>query len=89
VKQRGKVLKEYYSTARGGGRRLRARNTRSSTDSSTGIFTNHAARTRRSVGRHVTRVNSTNVLDEGLRIGEIGRQMNSKVRLVKIGVYRK
>jgi hypothetical protein len=37
----------------------------------------------------VMRVNSTNVLDEGLRIGEIGRQMNSKVRLVKIGVYRK
>jgi hypothetical protein len=37
----------------------------------------------------VTRVNSTNVLDEGLRIGEIGRRMNSKVRLVEIGVYRK
>jgi hypothetical protein len=37
----------------------------------------------------VTRVNSTNVLDEGLRIGEIGRQMNSKVKLVEIGVYRK
>jgi hypothetical protein len=37
----------------------------------------------------VTRVNSTNVLDDGLRIGEIGHQMNSKVRLVKIGVYRK
>jgi hypothetical protein len=37
----------------------------------------------------VTMVNSTNVLDEGLRIGEIGRQMNSKVRLVEIGVYRK
>jgi hypothetical protein len=31
----------------------------------------------------------TNVLDEGLRIGEIGRRMNSKVRLVEIGVYRK
>jgi hypothetical protein len=31
----------------------------------------------------VTRVNSTNVLDEGLRIGEIGRRMNSKVNLVK------
>jgi hypothetical protein len=29
----------------------------------------------------VTRVNSTNVLDEGLRIGEIGRQMNSKVKI--------
>jgi hypothetical protein len=37
----------------------------------------------------VTRVNSTNVLNEGLRIGEIGRQMNSKVKLVEIGVYRK
>jgi hypothetical protein len=29
--------------------------------------------------RRVTRVNSTNVLDEGLRIGGIGRRMNSKV----------
>jgi hypothetical protein len=37
----------------------------------------------------LTRVNSTNVLNEGLRIGEIGRQMNLKVRLVEIGVYRK
>jgi hypothetical protein len=37
----------------------------------------------------LTRVNSTNVLDEGLRIGEIGRRMNSKVKLVEIGVYRK
>jgi hypothetical protein len=37
----------------------------------------------------VTRVNSTNVLDEGLRIGEIGRRMNSKVKLVEIGVCRK
>jgi hypothetical protein len=37
----------------------------------------------------LTRVNSTNVLDEGLRIGEIGRRMNSKVKLVKIGVCRK
>jgi hypothetical protein len=37
----------------------------------------------------LTRVNSANVLDEGLRIGEIGRRMNSKVRLVEIGVYRK
>jgi hypothetical protein len=27
----------------------------------------------------LTRVNSTNVLDEGIRIGGIGRQMNSKV----------
>jgi hypothetical protein len=38
---------------------------------------------------YLTRVNSTNVLDEGLRIGETGRRMNSKVRLVEIGVYRK
>jgi hypothetical protein len=37
----------------------------------------------------VTRVNSTNVLNEGLRIGEIGRRMNSKVKLVEIDVYRK
>jgi hypothetical protein len=37
----------------------------------------------------LTRVNSTNVLDEGLRIGEIGRWMNSKVKLVEIGVYQK
>jgi hypothetical protein len=37
----------------------------------------------------LTRVNMTNVLNEGLRIGEIGRQMNSKVKLVEIGVYRK
>jgi hypothetical protein len=37
----------------------------------------------------VTRVNSTNVLDEGLRIGERGRQMNSKVKLVEISMYRK
>jgi hypothetical protein len=27
------------------------------------------------------RVNSTNVLDEGLRIGGIGHQMNSKVKI--------
>jgi hypothetical protein len=27
----------------------------------------------------VTRVNSTNILDEGLRIGGIGHRMNSKV----------
>jgi hypothetical protein len=39
--------------------------------------------------RRLTRVNSTNVLDEGLRIGEIGRRMNSKVKLVKQGFYRK
>jgi hypothetical protein len=37
----------------------------------------------------VTRVNLANVLDEGLRIGEIGRRMNSKVKLVEIGVCRK
>jgi hypothetical protein len=37
----------------------------------------------------LTRVNSTNVLDEGLRIGEIGCRMNSKVKLVEIGVCRK
>jgi hypothetical protein len=37
----------------------------------------------------LTRVNSTNVLDEGLRIGEIGRRMNSKLRLVEISVRRK
>jgi hypothetical protein len=41
------------------------------------------------VATKVTRVNSTNVLDEGLRIGEIGHRMNSKVKLVEIGVYRK
>jgi hypothetical protein len=39
------------------------------------------------LGRLVTRVNSTNVLDEGLRIGEIGRQMNLKVKSVKQGLY--
>jgi hypothetical protein len=37
----------------------------------------------------VTRVNSINVLDEGLRIGGKGRRMNSKVKLVEIGVCRK
>jgi hypothetical protein len=31
----------------------------------------------------VTRVNSTNVLDEGLRIGGRGSQMNSKVKSIK------
>jgi hypothetical protein len=36
-----------------------------------------------------TRVNSTNVLDEGLRIGEVGRRMNSKVKSIKQGVYQK
>jgi hypothetical protein len=29
----------------------------------------------------MTRVNSTNVIDEGLRIGGRGRQMNSKVNI--------
>jgi hypothetical protein len=37
----------------------------------------------------MTRVNSTNVLDEGLRIGETWHRMNSKVKSVKQGVYRK
>jgi hypothetical protein len=37
----------------------------------------------------LTRVNSTNVLNEGLRIGGIVRRMNSKVKSVKQGVYRK
>jgi hypothetical protein len=32
-------------------------------------------------------LNSTNVLDEGLRIGETGRRMNSKVNSVKQGGY--
>jgi hypothetical protein len=31
--------------------------------------------------RQLTRVNSTNVLDEGLRIGGSGRRMNSKVKV--------
>jgi hypothetical protein len=31
--------------------------------------------------RQLTRVNSANVLDEGLRIGGRGRQMNSKVKI--------
>jgi hypothetical protein len=37
----------------------------------------------------VTRVNSTNVLDEGLMIGEVGRRMNSKVKSVEQGAYGK
>jgi hypothetical protein len=37
----------------------------------------------------VTRVNSTNVLDEGHRIGEVGHRMNSNVKSVKQGVYQK
>jgi hypothetical protein len=32
------------------------------------------------VSRLLMRVNSTNALDEGLRIGKKGRQMNSKVK---------
>jgi hypothetical protein len=40
-------------------------------------------------GHIVTRVNSTNVLDEGLRIGDTGRRMNSKVESVKQGGYQK
>jgi hypothetical protein len=39
--------------------------------------------------RRLMRVNSTNVLNERLRIRKIGRQMNSKVSLVETGVYRK
>jgi hypothetical protein len=39
--------------------------------------------------RQLTRVNSTNVLDKGLRIGEIERRMNSKVKSVKQGGYQK
>jgi hypothetical protein len=35
------------------------------------------------------RVNSTNVQYEGLRIGELGRRMNSKVKSVKQGVNQK
>jgi hypothetical protein len=37
----------------------------------------------------VTRGNSTNVQYEGLRIEELGCRMNSKVKSVKQGVYRK
>jgi hypothetical protein len=39
------------------------------------------------VGANWRGVNSTNVLNEGLRIGEIGRRINSKVNLVKQGGY--
>jgi hypothetical protein len=35
----------------------------------------------------LTRVNSTNVQYEGLRIGGVGCWMNSKVKSVKQGVY--
>jgi hypothetical protein len=51
----------------------------------------HRARRRdgEGLGGRLMRVNSTNVLDEGLRIGEIGHRMKSKVRLVEIGLYQK
>jgi hypothetical protein len=39
------------------------------------------------VGANWRGVNSTNVLHEGLRIGEIGRRMKSKVKSVKQGGY--
>jgi hypothetical protein len=39
--------------------------------------------------RQLTRVNSTNVQYEGLRIGEVGRRINSKVKSVKQGAYQK
>jgi hypothetical protein len=45
-------------------------------------------RTLSSLKARVMRANSTNVLNEVLRIGEIWRQMNSKVKSVKQGVYR-
>jgi hypothetical protein len=35
----------------------------------------------------LTRVNLTNVLDEGLRIGGRGCRINSKVKLVEISMY--
>jgi hypothetical protein len=35
------------------------------------------------------RVNSTNVQDEGQRIGGVGHRMNAKVKLVKQGMCRK
>jgi hypothetical protein len=41
------------------------------------------------MGLLLTRVNSTNILDEGLWIGETGRRMNSKVKSIKQDVYRK
>jgi hypothetical protein len=43
----------------------------------------HGVYTKTFRARRVTRVNSTNVQYEGLRIGGIGRQMNSKVKSVK------
>jgi hypothetical protein len=39
--------------------------------------------------QRMMRVNSTNVLNEGLRIGEIGHRKNSKVKSIKQGVFRK
>jgi hypothetical protein len=44
---------------------------------------------REDTGDPLTRVNSTHVLNEGLRIREIGRRMNSKVKSVEIGVCQK
>jgi hypothetical protein len=43
----------------------------------------------RDVEAILMRVNSTNVLDEGLRIGGRGSWMNLKVESVKQGIYRK
>jgi hypothetical protein len=40
-------------------------------------------------GWRLMRANSTNVVDEGLRVGETGRRMTSKVKSVKQGGYRK
>jgi hypothetical protein len=39
--------------------------------------------------RQLTRVSSANVLDEGLRIREIGRRMNSKVKFSRKGCMSK
>jgi hypothetical protein len=47
------------------------------------------SRNGRSDHLHLTRGNSTNVLHEGLRIGEIGHRINSKVKSVKQGGYQK
>jgi hypothetical protein len=88
-KKRGKVLKKYEPTARGGGRRFFTRNTRSSVDSSTGIPTNHAARTRRSAGRHTpsrnTKPRDSGRQDHGKRsrgkIGKIQRRAKGGVQI--------
>jgi hypothetical protein len=45
--------------------------------------------THNQIGSIVTRVNSINVLDEGLRIGGVGCRMNSKVKSVKQGACQK